>query len=54
MNFNKIIVKLSNGSQALEISRDELDCYTYGPIVYKRPINVPKKISFRNSFFTSI
>ena len=54
MNFNKIIVKLLNGSQALDISRNELDGYTYGPIVYKRPINAPQKISFRNSFFTSI
>ena len=54
MNPNEIIVKLLNGSQALEISRDELDFYTYGPIVYKRPINVSKKILFRNFFFTSI
>ena len=44
MNSNEIVVKLWNGSKALEISRDGLDCKTYGPIIYKRPINAPEKI----------
>ena len=47
MNSNEIVVKLWNGSKALETSRDGLDFKTYGPMIYKRPITAPKKISFR-------
>ena len=50
MNSNEIVVKLWNGSKALEISRYGLDCKTYGPMIYKRPINAPEKISFRKFF----
>ena len=54
MKSNMIVVKLWNGSKALEISRDGLDCKTYGPMIYKRPINIPEKNIIQEVFFWSL
>ena len=43
MNANNIVVKLWNGFKALLLSKDGLDCYTYRPMIYERPINAPEK-----------
>ena len=43
MKSNMIVVQLWNNSQALQISRDGLDCWTNRPMIYQRPINAPEK-----------
>ena len=48
INSWKVVVKLWNGSEALQISRNGLDCKTDGLMIYKTPIHAPeKKIIFR-------
>ena len=54
MKSNKIVVKLWNGSNSLEISRYGLDCKTYGPMIYKRPLNAPEKNLIQEVFFRSL
>ena len=54
MNSNEKVVKLWNGSKALEISRYGLDCKTYGPMIYKRPINIPEKNIIQEVYFRSV
>ena len=51
MNSNMIVVHLWNDSQALQISRDGLDCQTNGPMIYQRPINAFKKKDIQEVFF---
>ena len=53
MNSNEIVVKLCIGSKALEISRDGLDFKTYGPMIYKTPINAPEKNLIQEVYFRS-
>ena len=51
MNYNMIAVQLWNDYQALQISRDGLDCWTYRPMIYQRPINAPEKNDIQEGFF---
>ena len=48
-----IVVKVWNGSKALPISRNGLDCYIEGLMIYYRPIHGPKKI-LAETFFRSL
>ena len=43
INSWKVVVKLWNGSEALQISRNGLDCKTDGLMIYKIPIHAPEK-----------
>ena len=50
MNSNMIVDKLWNGSNALQISRNGLDCQTDGLMIYERPINAPVKYDIQEVF----
>ena len=51
MKSNTIVVKLWNGSKALQITRNGLDYKTDVQLIYKIPIHAPeKKKTFRQFF----
>ena len=51
MKLNAIVVKLWNGSKALQISRNGLDCQTDGLMIYKILIHAPEKKRHSGSYF---
>ena len=51
MNSTMIVVQLWNDSQALQISRDGLDCWTYRPMIYQRTINASEINDIQEVFF---
>ena len=51
MNLFTALIKLWNGSEALQMSRNGLDCWTDGLMIYKISIHAPKKKRHSGSLF---
>ena len=48
INSFTTVIKLWNGSEALQMSKNGFDCWTDGLMIYKIPIHAPKKTDIQD------